>query len=367
MFRSPLMTFLFFSLPLAGLAESETYTLLKNSFEADAPSIDSERLETAAAWSALGPVARLRIFAVKLKDGRLVPEQLSFSTRVFDDSERGDNILPSVAVNPVNGRFAVLWVNRDGPISRVMFRAAGEDSIELRETEALVESPQLETGQDGYSYAIWNEVSGDQSRVYAASDLLGPWKDRDMSRRERPYSVSPQILMNADGSPDVYYFGLEGANFQTEFFRFYGSSSLPIGSALEIPADRFPYLYRTSENNLGALWLEPEPEGGRYYDLLVSPRGELQLQPFGQPNTTISEIAIAPEHGPARVWFEGDGGGGERQMAILLEDGEELRLPMEQVASDPAISVSDNWHHIIWVQEDISTGMSSVRYRRVGR
>ena len=337
-------------------------SLAPSSASARVPRLESGGFQTTLSWLETGPEGETRVRNLLVNDGRLPHGNVEARIRNLSEKPVGQVSELDVALSPGTSNSASLWVRQQEDGSALTIRDRRQDSSEtIFQSDGLLELPVLEYDSEGKLYAAWSEISGGQSRVYAATRSEdGDWISRDLSATTRPYDVLPQIFAAKQGA-ELYWFSIDEdkvlarmADLSASGFE--GDTVRSLGS---VPANRLPILYQTGiEGQLGAFWLEQRETGEAYMDLDPRATDTATPLPIGDLDASPEQPAVSDDPYACKVWIESTPEGGRQLVAESPFREDLIRVPATRTTREPVISVSDNYVHLAWLEENLEAGGS---------
>lgn len=349
----------------AGFASAQQgpYALAPVEAAARSPRVKSLGPVTTVCWvEKAGEGSAIR--NIVLKDGRIAKQGLASSIRTISDESMRTTADLDVTINPLDFQPAVVWLESGETGDSIRFGTRHGETETIFASESMLELPVIEFDSEGNAFAAWSEISGGQSRIYAASRTeANEWTARVLSDAARPYDVLPQMFSEGKGV-DLYWYAID----ENEVFARRASlapgemGGTMVTSLGRIPANRLPVLYRaTEEGLLGAIWLEQNETGETYHDF--DPRDSDGPRVLGKPESTIQYPAVSDDLYAAKAYIQVTGEGARMLVAESPFSASGIHRQMPRTTGDPAISVSDNWIHLVWVNEGLDAEGSLFYWR----
>lgn len=328
--------------------------------EIHGPRVASQGNFTSAVWVEARPDSPAVLRQANFRDS-LITSSRSVVPRTVHLPEQGVPSDPVVAFCPLTGRPGLACVVTTDSGAAVVYHSPLGQPETIHRTTALPELPVLDFDEEGRAYLAWAEIDGGQSRIVVATRETDGWTVQAMSEGLRPYDVYPQ-LFGATASADLHWFSIDGNGVQAR------SVSLPVVEAAMEPATRIPFLpgnrlpalyTRTGEQTLGAWWLVQADRGEFYFALGPGAEGPVVL---GDPQNLVESPTASVDGAGALAWLERTPAG-ERLLAVDFAGGQE-RFAVDRSATEPAVSRSEYYTHVLWVETPLGGDSARLLYRR---
>lgn len=327
-------------------------------------SLRSNGASTTAAWveSQLGQPDSIHFLT--FPDGPLV--DLPSLEIIRAPGRHGLILTPDFAIHPQTGIPAFTWISEGESGSRVYFAKAGEEPTIVFTSVGALEFPVLEYDNQGTAHITWFETSGGSSHVYLARrDGRGGWGAFPVSHGGNSYDILPQLFPREAGV-DLYWFSILGGETITQKATYTPQGLSHSTPPLEhLPLNRWPVFYNLEGFDLlGALWLEQTPEGEIYFDLDPRNVPNPSPVPLGDPSAILTQVSVSVDPYAAKSWLELVPDGQDFLYAFNPDNGVEIYQPALAPIFESAVSSSDAWLNLLWLEEDVESGLLLLRFTR---